>query len=59
MQSLKYTRVNQELYAKTSKMNTTVGKLEEKVRYMEGDFGEGIQTQKRNKTEINMKETTK
>lgn len=59
MQSLKYTRVNQELYTKTSKMNTTVGKLEEKVRYMEGDFGEGIQTQKRNKTEINMKETTK
>lgn len=25
-------------------MNKTVGKLEEKVRYMEGDFSEGIQT---------------
>lgn len=44
---------------KTSKMNKTVGKLEEKVRYMEGDFDEGIQTWKRNKIEINMKETTK
>lgn len=40
-------------------MNKTVGKLEEKVRYMEGDFSEGIQTWKRNETEINMKETTK
>lgn len=40
-------------------MNKAVGKLEEKVRYMEGDFSEGIQTWKRNETEINMKETTK
>jgi hypothetical protein len=40
-------------------MNKTVGKLEEKVRYMEGDFDEGIQTWKRNKIEINMKETWK
>lgn len=43
---------------KTSKVNKIVGKLEEKVRNMEGNFSEGIQTWKRNHTETNVKQST-
>lgn len=39
-------------------MNKIVGKLEEKVRNMEGNFSEGIQTWKRNHTETNVKQST-